>query len=94
MLTNPITAGPLTERLFKSFHYAELLKRRTVINPIRLRIIRILLYWYYEQLCISAHINSSMLNRRSRERNIASIVIEKLLENIYHSDKSQTDPQT
>ncbi|KAF2804415.1 uncharacterized protein BDZ99DRAFT_362809, partial [Mytilinidion resinicola] len=79
-LTNPTQDGTITERLFKGFHYAEILEKGSVVDPVRLRVARIVLYHYYEQLCIDLRNNSNMLSQRSRGRNTASIATDKILE--------------
>jgi hypothetical protein len=93
VVSNPTANGPLTEKLFKSFHCAEILEQQSAVYPIRLRIARVLLYWYYEQLCIDTYTNQTLLSRHPRGRNTASTATDKLLEEIYHSHKDQDNQQ-
>jgi hypothetical protein len=74
--------GPLTENLFKSFHCAEILDQRTIVDPIRFRVARILLFWNYEQLLN----NPELLSRISRGRDSASIATDVLLQEIFKHD--------
>jgi hypothetical protein len=71
--------GSLTENLFKSFHCAEILDQRTIVDPIKLRVARILLFWYFEQL----HSNPELSNRCSRGRSTASVATDDLLQEIF-----------
>ena len=89
----PPLNGSLTENLFKSFHCAEILDQRIAVDPIRLRVMRILLFRYYEQLCKESYSNPELLSRRSRGRDTASIATDILVEEIFHGQKGQRDPQ-
>jgi len=89
----PPLNGSLTENLFKSFHCAEILDQRIAVDPIRLQVARILLFWYYEQLCKESYSNPELSSRRSRGRDTASIATDVLIEEIFHGQKGQRDPQ-
>ena len=93
-LTNPTSGEAAIEKLFNSSCCAEVLEQDSVLDPFRLRIARILLYHYYKQLCISSLSNPDLLSRRSRGRDTASIVMDKILEDIYHSEKDRIDSRT
>jgi hypothetical protein len=56
----------------------EILDQCAVVDPIRLRVARMLLLWYYEQL----HSNPELLKRCSRGRDTASIATDILLQEI------------
>ncbi|KAF2193605.1 hypothetical protein K469DRAFT_550888, partial [Zopfia rhizophila CBS 207.26] len=92
-LSNPTPDGTTTERLFKSFHCAELLEQGSSVDPVRLRIARIILYHYYEQLCVDSRSNPTILGRRSRGRDTASVATDRILESMYNSSKDQTNPR-
>jgi hypothetical protein len=88
-LTNPTYGGAIAEKLFKGFHCAEILEQGSAVDPVRLRIARIFLYHYFEQLCVDSRTNPNMLNRRSRGRDTASVVTDQILEELYTSQKGQ-----
>jgi hypothetical protein len=83
--------GSLTENLFKIFNCAEILEQRSVFDPLRLRVARVLLFWYYEQLCKEASNNPELLSRCSRGRDTASVVIDLLQEEVFHCQNVQRD---
>lgn len=89
----PPLNGSLTENIFKSFHCAEIFDQRIAVDPIRLRVMRILLFRYYEQLCKESYSDPGLLSRRSRGRDTASIATDILVEEIFHGQKGQRDPQ-
>jgi hypothetical protein len=74
--------GPLTENLYKSFHCAEILDHRTIVDPIRLRVAKILLFWNFEQL----RNDPKLLSRISCGRDTASIATDVLLREIFEHD--------
>ena len=71
----------------KIFRCAEILEQRSVIDPIRLRMARILLYQYSEQLYKDSRSNQHMLNQRSSGRGASSVAIDKILEEMYAQEK-------
>jgi hypothetical protein len=83
--------GSLTENLFKTFNCAEILEQRSVFDPLRLRVARVLLFWYCEQLCKEAPNNPELLSRCSRGRDTASVVIDLLQEEVFHCQNVQRD---
>jgi hypothetical protein len=64
--------GPSEECLFKSFRCAEILHHRTIVDPIRLRVAKILLFWNFEQL----RDDPKVLSRISRGRDTASMATD------------------
>jgi hypothetical protein len=84
---HPPLNGSLTKNLFKSFQCAKLLDRRISVDPIRLRVARILLFLYFERLCQEAQENTKILSFRSQGRDTASVVTDLLVEEIYHREK-------
>ena len=89
----PPLDGSLNEKLFKSFHCAEILDQRTTVDPIRLRVARILFFWYYEQLHNELCGNAEVLSRCSPGRDTASIITDILQEEIFHLQKGQCSSQ-
>jgi hypothetical protein len=75
----PPLNGALTEVLFKSFCCAEILDQRAIVDPIRLRVARILLFWYYERL----HRSPELLKRCSHGKTTASVATDILLQEIF-----------
>lgn len=92
-LTNPTCDGTIAEKLFRGFHCAEILEQGSTVDLVRLRIARIFLYHYFEQLCVDSRTNPNMLNRRSRGRDTASVVTDQILEELYSSQKEQAGPR-
>jgi hypothetical protein len=85
----PPLNGSLNENLFRSFRCAEILDQRTVIDPIRLRIARVLLFWYYEQLYNELCETPEVLSRCSSGRDPSTIITDMLQEEIFHLQKDQ-----
>jgi hypothetical protein len=79
----PSTDGPVTERLFSSFHCAEILEERSAGDPLRLRMTRVLLYHYFVQLCERSYLSNE---RRTVGKDKTSTVIDEILKEIYGSD--------
>ncbi len=93
-LSNPTADSPLTERLFKSFHCAEIFDQRSNVDPVRLRMARILVYHYYEQLCVNIRRDPILSKQRSRGRDTASIATDIILNDMYCSQGDGTHPRT
>jgi hypothetical protein len=89
----PPLNGSLNENLFKSFRCAEILDQRTVVDPIRLRIARVLLFWYYEQLYDELCGTPEVLSRCSPGRDPSTIITDMLQEEIFHLQKDQCSAQ-
>jgi hypothetical protein len=80
----PTSDGTLIEKLFKCLRTAEILDERSLVDPIRLRIARILLFWYYEQLCETYSQDRSQ--KCSRGKGKASLVTDRLIEELYKGE--------
>ena len=93
LLTNPTLDSTITERLFISLQCAEILEQGSAVDPVRMRVARVILYHYYEQLCITSQSNPSLLSQRSRGRDTASVVIDKILGEMYSSQTKQASLQ-
>jgi len=85
--------GSLTENFFKSFQCAKLLDRRISVDPIRLRVARILLFLYFERLCQEAQENNKILSLRSKGKDTASVVTDLLVEEICHRKKLSNEEE-
>jgi hypothetical protein len=89
ILASPPFDGTLNERLYKTFHYSDTIEQRSAVDPVRLRMARVLLYWYFGQLCTEIRNNGS--SRRSRGRDTASIALDTLFKEIYQSQEGVHD---
>jgi hypothetical protein len=86
--------GSLAERLIGSFRCAELLDQRVAIDPIRLRMARVLLCLCYQELCGEVGKKSELSHRRSRGRDNASVATDLLLEQLYQLEQPPPGPET
>ncbi|KAH8708406.1 hypothetical protein GQ44DRAFT_557649, partial [Phaeosphaeriaceae sp. PMI808] len=93
-LMDPTRGGTIIEKLFNGFCCAEILEQSSAIDPVRLRVARVVLYHYYKQLCVDARSDPNLLSRRSRGRDTASVATDKILEDMYSSRKDQVDSRT
>lgn len=62
---------------------AEILEHDYTVDPIRLRVSRVLLYQYFERLCIDLRMNRASLGRRFRGKVIASVAVNHVLRALY-----------
>jgi hypothetical protein len=53
-ISNPTLKRPLTERMLKSLYCAEAIEFDSIVDPVKLRIARMLLHHYFEQLCMNS----------------------------------------
>jgi hypothetical protein len=83
---SPRSDSPI-ENLFKNLHCADILDQRNIVDPLRLRVVRILLFWYFEQL----RSNPELLSRCSRGRNTSCIATDDLVDKIFDAQKTQHD---
>lgn len=82
---NPVTGMSLIEKIFKSLQCAETIAADSLVEPIKLRMARVLLYHQYEQKLIELRHNSSSSTRLSSGKGLASIAKSVILERIYGS---------
>ncbi|KAJ6279026.1 hypothetical protein J3E71DRAFT_363607 [Bipolaris maydis] len=82
---NPVTGISLTEKIFKSLQCAETISADSLVEPIKLKMARVLLYHQYEQKLIELRHNSSSPTRLSSGKGLASIAKSVILERIYGS---------
>ncbi|KAH8695746.1 hypothetical protein GQ44DRAFT_634738, partial [Phaeosphaeriaceae sp. PMI808] len=93
-LMDPTRGGTIIEKLFNGFCCAEILEQSSAVDPVRLRVARVVLHHYYKQLCVDARSDPNLLSRRSRGRDTASVATDKILEDMYGSRKDQVDSRT
>lgn len=89
---NPVTGMSLTERIFKSLQCAETISADSLIEPIKLRMARVLLYHQYEQKLIELRHDSS-LPTLSSGKGLASIAKSVILQRIYGLQYKSITPQ-
>ncbi|EMD85649.1 hypothetical protein COCHEDRAFT_1118063, partial [Bipolaris maydis C5] len=82
---NPVTGMSLTEKIFKSLQCAKTISANSLVEPIKLRMARVLLYHQYKQKLIELRNNSSSPTRLSSGKGLASIAKSVILEKIYRS---------
>lgn len=83
--SNPVIGMSLTEKIFKSLQCAETITADSLVEPIKLRMARVLLYHQYEQNLIELRQNSISPTRLSSGKGLASIAKSVILERIYGS---------
>ncbi|KAF2179528.1 hypothetical protein K469DRAFT_595614 [Zopfia rhizophila CBS 207.26] len=92
-LSNPTSGGSLTERMLKSLHCAETIEYDSVVDPVRLRMARILLHHHYEQKCIDLKKDPDLSSRLSQGKGIASVAKNAILEKIYGCHDKNLSPE-
>jgi hypothetical protein len=78
--------------MLKSLHCAEAIEFDSIVDPVKLRIARMLLYHYFEQLCITFKKDRRSC-RFSPGRGVASAAKELVLETIYGSHDNSLTPE-
>jgi hypothetical protein len=89
-LSKPAHDQTRVERLFNGVCCADVLERDSVVDPVRLRMARIILYHHHEQLCVDLPNNKRLRGQLSCGRDRASIatdMIVKALYNLEHKDR-------
>lgn len=81
-IKNPTSSGPLTDKILKSLHCAETMENDSVVDPVKLRMARVLLHHYFEQMCIELNKDQSQCNLSSG-RGVATVAKDAVLETIY-----------
>ncbi|KAF2175753.1 hypothetical protein K469DRAFT_53257 [Zopfia rhizophila CBS 207.26] len=92
-LSNPTSGGSLTERMLKSLYCAETIEYDSVVDPVRLRMARILLHHHYEQKCIDLKKDPDLSSRLSQGKGIASVAKNAILEKIYGCHDKNLSPE-
>jgi hypothetical protein len=87
-LSNPTTGSSIVERMLKSLRCAETVEHDSIVDPVRLRMARIFLYQYFEQKRIDVK-DSNLPNPLSQGKDISSVVLDVILEDMYGSHDEQ-----
>ena len=87
-LSNPTTGSSIVERMLKSLRCAETIEHDSIVNPVRLRMARIFLYQYFEQKRIDVK-DSNLPNLLSQGKDISSVVLDIILEDIHSRHNEQ-----
>ncbi|KAF2179325.1 hypothetical protein K469DRAFT_694041 [Zopfia rhizophila CBS 207.26] len=82
-LSNPTTDSSIVERMLNSLRCAETVEHDSAVDPVRLRMARIFLYHYFEEKRINVQKDPNLPNLLSQGRNISSVVLDVILEDMY-----------
>jgi hypothetical protein len=91
-ISNPTLKYPLTERMLTSLRCAEAIEFDSIVDPVKLRIARMLLHHYVEQLGIKLKKDRKSCNL-SAGKGVASVAKEVVLETIYGCHKNTLTPE-
>jgi hypothetical protein len=83
-LSNPMCGQTRVEKLFNSVRCADILDRDSAVDPVRLRMARIILYHHHEQLCIDLPSNKQLRGQLSCGRDRASLAADVIIEALYN----------
>ena len=82
-LSNPATGGSLVERMLQSLQCAEIIECDATVDPVRLKMARILLHHYYEQTHIALEQDPSLSSRLCQGKRPAGVATDIILERMY-----------
>ncbi|XP_014550056.1 hypothetical protein COCVIDRAFT_43270 [Bipolaris victoriae FI3] len=91
-ISNPTLKYHLTERMLTSLRCAEAIEFDSIVDPVKLRIARMLLHHYVEQLGIKLKKDRKSCNL-SPGKGVASVAKEVVLETIYGCHKNTLTPE-
>jgi hypothetical protein len=91
-ISNPTLKRPLTERMLKSLHCAEAIEFDSIVDPVKLRIARMLLHHYFKQLCMNFKKSRKLCNL-SPGKGVASVAKDIVLETIYNCRQRTLTPK-
>jgi hypothetical protein len=92
-LSNPLTGNSVVENVLRSLRCAETIGHEYAVDPFRLRVARILLYYYLEQKRIDIKGDPNLPNLLSQGKRISSVVVDIVLEDMYGHHGSQVSPR-
>lgn len=92
-LSNPSTGSSVVERMFKSLRCAETIEYDAAVDPVRLRIARVLLYHYFEQKCIDMRNDSNLPSLLSQGKRVSSVVLDVIIEEMHNRHDQQVSLQ-
>jgi hypothetical protein len=81
-ISNPTSRAPMTERMLKSLNCAVTLERDAVVDPVKLRMARVLLHHYFQQMCVKLNKERGLCNLSSG-LGVATVAKNVVLETIY-----------
>lgn len=90
---NPVIGMSLTEKIFKSLQCAEVISADSFIEPIKLRMARVLLYHQYEKKIVELRHYTSLPTRLASGKGLASVAKSFILERIYGTQYKSLTPQ-
>lgn len=82
------------EKPLSGFYCAKILEHSYVVDPVKLRISRVLLYHYFKRLYTDLQTNSSTSGQRPRGKTTASIATDQVLDKLYSAYNELFRPQT
>ncbi|KAF2175078.1 hypothetical protein K469DRAFT_611955, partial [Zopfia rhizophila CBS 207.26] len=82
-LSNPTTGSSVVERMLKSLCYTKTVEYDSTVDLVRLRMARIFLYHYFEKKRIDVQKDPNLPNLLSQGKDISSVVLDVILEDIY-----------
>jgi hypothetical protein len=94
-LSNSTSSQTRIEKLFNGVRCADVLERDLAVDPLRLRMARIIFYQHFEQLCIDLGSNEKLRGRLSPGRDRKSVATDAIVKDLYDLDqKVQVDGGT
>jgi hypothetical protein len=82
-LNKPTHGQTRVEKLFDGVRCAQILKHDSVVDPVRLRMAKIILYHHFERLCIDLPSNKRLRAQLSRGRDRASVATDMIVRAVY-----------
>jgi hypothetical protein len=70
------------QSLLRRYHHAEAFRRRSGIDRLKLRFLRILLYHEFEELCINIQKNLGKYRPLSRGQDAATVATDKFIDGL------------
>ena len=94
-LSNPTYGQTRIEKLFNGVRCADVLERDLAVDPLRLRMARIILYHRFEQLCVDLQSNKNLQGQLSSGRDRKSVATDLIVKALYNLErKVQVDENT
>lgn len=94
-LNKPTHGQTRVEKLFDGVRCAQILKHDSVVDPVRLRMAKIILYHHFERLCIDLPSNKRLRAQLSRGRDRASVATDMIVRAVYDLEhNTQVDEKT
>jgi len=87
-LSNIAKNGTIMQRLLRGLHDAETLDQNHAVDTVQLRLSRVILYHYFEKLCIDYS------GQKPRGKTTASVVTDKVLDELYSAETEPCWPRS